>query len=210
MITASKPKLALDLNASDTTNIHRGGMTGLWMSLKQLEKKYHSPSQRPGNLKWDLTATAITLDWEGHDFTVIDWLLQQCFQISEQGLIQFIGSKSENLINQIHRHQAIHDTFFRHNKFYRKEKVCWETLSIEDGSIKLNYRALNWYVHQTYAEKLCDESGYLIDGFIPIVSWLYPGATVRHAKLEKVTKIEEKTEYVLALLFLPLVCRYFT
>ena len=82
-------------------------------------------------------------------------------------------------------------------------------MKIKDKSIKLKYRALNWYAHQTFAEQLCDESGYLIDGYIKIVSWLYPGATVRHAKLNKITNIEEKTEYALALLFLPLVCQYF-
>jgi CRISPR-associated protein Cas8a1/Csx13 len=126
-------------------------------------------------------------------------------------LIQFIGSNfSLNLINQIHNHQAIHDTFLRHNKFYKKEKECSEVLTIERGNITLKYRALNWYAHQTFAEQLCDEEGYLIDDYIQIVSWLYPGATVRHAKLEKVTKIEEKTEYAFALLFLPIVCQYFT
>ncbi|MFM2315027.1 MAG: hypothetical protein RLZZ04_4303 [Cyanobacteriota bacterium] len=218
MIIASQPKLSLDLNASDTTYIHRGGMTGLWMSLKQLEKKYPTPNQRPGNLKWDLTTTTITLEWrrgasplgQGQDLPVIDWLLKQSFQINPFGLIQFIGSKSLNLINQIHNHQAIHDTFLRLNKFYRKERACSETLAIDGESIKLKYRALNWYVHQTFAKDLCDESGYLIDGYIQIVSWLYPGATVRHAKLDKVTKIEEKIEYAFALLFLPIVCQYFT
>lgn len=65
MIIASPPKLFLDLNASDTTDIHRAGMTGLWMSLKQLEQKYPLPSQRPGNLNWDLTSTTITLNWQG-------------------------------------------------------------------------------------------------------------------------------------------------
>ena len=210
MIIASPPKLVLNLNASDTTDIHRGGMTGLWMSLKQLEKKYPKSSQRPGNLTWDLTATTIALDWQGQDLPVIDWLLKQSFQINEKRLIQFVGLESLNLINQIHRHQAIHDTFLRHNKFYKKENQQSETLDIEGGSIKLKYRALNWYVHQTYSETLCDESGYLIDGYIQIVSWLYPGATVRHAKLQAITKIEEKTEYAFALLFLPLVCLYFT
>jgi hypothetical protein len=39
MIIASQPKLSLNLNASDTTDIHRGGMTGLWMSLKRLERR---------------------------------------------------------------------------------------------------------------------------------------------------------------------------
>lgn len=185
-------------------------MTGLWMSLKQLEKKYPKPNQRPGNLTWDLTTTTITLDWQGQDLTVIDWLLKQCFQINEKGLIQFVGLESLSPIDQIHNHQAIHDTFLRLNKFYKKETVRTETLSIEAGIIKLKYRGLNWYVHQTFAETLCNEEGYLIDGYISIVSWLYPGATVRHAKLQAITKIEEKTEYAFALLFLPLVCQYFT
>lgn len=130
MIIASQPKLSLDLNASDTTDIHRGGMTGLWMSLKRLERKYPNPSQRPGNLKWDLTTTTITLDWrrgadplgQGQDLPVLDWLLKHSFQINEKGLIEFMALESWSLINQIHNHQAIHDTFLRHNKFYKKEK----------------------------------------------------------------------------------------
>ena len=210
MIIASPPKLSFNLNTSDITSIHRGGMTGLWMSLKQLEKKYPKLNQRPSDLTWDLTSTTITLDWKGEDFVVIDWLLQQCFQISDKGLVQFTGLESLTLINQIHNHQAIHDTFLRHNKFYKKEAVRTETLIIEAGNIKLKYRGLSWYAHQTFAETLCDEEGYLIYGYIPIVSWLYPGATVRHAKLQAVTKIEEKTEYAFVLLFLPIVCQYFT
>lgn len=210
MIIASPPKLSLNLNASDATSIHRGGMLGLWMSLKQLEKNYPKLNQRPSNLTWHLTATTITFDWQGQDFAVMDWLLKQCFQINDKGLIQFVGLRSLNPINQIHNHQSIHDTFLRHNKFYKKETVCTETLTVEVGSIKLKYRGLSWYVHQTFAEALCDEEGYLIDEYIPIVSWLYPGATVRHAKLQAVTKIEEKTEYAFALLFLPIACQYFT
>lgn len=102
MIVAKKPKLSLSLTASDTTNIHRGGMTGLWISLKQLEKKYPTPSQRPGNLAWDLNTITISLDWRGQDFPVIDWLLKQSFQISDKGLIRFIGLEhSLDLIKQI-------------------------------------------------------------------------------------------------------------
>ena len=210
MIIANQPKLSLNLNASDTTDIHRGGMAGLWMSLKQLEKKHPIHSKRPGSLTWDLTTTTIALDWKGQDFVVIDWLLKQCFVIDEKGLIQFIGLESSNIINQIHNHQAIHDTFLRHNKFYDKEQQRLEAIPINSENIELRYRGLSWYVHQTFAETLCNKKGCLKDEYIPIVSWLYPGATVRHAKLQAVTKIEEKTEYAFALLFLPLVCQYFT
>ena len=113
MIVANKPKIFLSIQATDTTIIHRGGMAGLWMTLKQLAKKFPTPAERPGNLTWDLTQTSINLDWQGQDFPVLDWLLKQSFQINQQGLISFAGlhSSSMNLIDQIHRHQAINDTF---------------------------------------------------------------------------------------------------
>lgn len=211
MILANQPKIFLTTQASDTTIIHRGGMTGLWMTLKQLAKKFPTHAERPGDLTWDLTPTSISLDWQGQDFPVLDWLLKESFQINRQGLISFAGlnPSSMDLINQIHIHQAIHDTFLRLNKFYKKAKVNSESFNINNKHIALYYRALNWYVHQTFAKKLCDDSGKLIEDYIKVVSWLYPGATVRHARIDKITKIEEKVEYALALLFLPLVCQYY-
>ncbi len=211
MIVANKPKIFLSIQASDTTIIHRGGMTGLWMTLKQLAKKFPTPAERPGDLTWDLTPTSISLNWQGQDLPVLDWLLKKSFQINQQGLISFTGlnSSSMDLINQIHIHQSINDTFLRHNKFYKKEKVTSELFNIKNNQIVLEYKALKWYIHQTFAEKLCDQSGYLIEDYVKIVSWLYPGATVRHARLNQITKIEEKVEYALALLFLSLVCQYY-
>ena len=41
-------KLHLSLNAPDTTLIHRAGILGLWMTLKQLEQQFPTPSQRLG------------------------------------------------------------------------------------------------------------------------------------------------------------------
>ena len=211
MILAKKPKIFLAIKANDTTIIHRGGMTGLWMSLKVLEEKYPNPAKRPGNLTWNLTATSISLNWQGEDFVVLNWLIQQSFQIDEDGLINFTGleSRSLTLINRIHNHKAINDTFLRLNRFYKKRKVTSQLLKINNIQVFLEYKQLNSYIHQTFAEKLCDKSGNLIDGYIQIVSWLYPGATVRHATIDKYNKIAEKVEYALALLFLPLICQYY-
>ena len=211
MIVDNKPKIFLSIQASDTTIIHRGGMTGLWMTLKQLATKFPTTVERPGDLTWDLTPTSISLNWQGQDFTVLDWLLKQSFQINQQGLISFAGLKpySMDLINQIHIHQGISNTFLRHNKSYKKAKVNSELFNIKNNQITLTYRTLNWYAHQTFAEKLCNKSGNLIGDYIKIVSWLYPGATVRHAIIDKASKIEEKLEYALALLFLPLICQYY-
>ena len=227
MILTPQSKIFLSLKAKDTKIIHRGGMTGLWMSLKVLEKKYPNPAQRPGNLTWNLTTTSISLDWrreaypkvyplgsplgQGEDFPVLNWLIKESFQIDEDGLISFTGRKSHSLIliNKIHNHQAINDTFLRLNIFYKKSQISSQSFKINNITFSLKYKQLNSYVHQTFAEKLCNESGNLINDYIKIVSWLYPGATVRHAKIDKFNKIEEKVEYALALLFFPLVCQYY-
>jgi CRISPR-associated protein Cas8a1/Csx13 len=191
--------------------MHRAGMAGLWMTLQQLELQFPSPATRPGNLSWLLTNCSISLDWQGEDFAVLDWLLRQSFQINEKGLINLTGldSSSMELINQIHLHQAIGATFLRHNQFYKSGEQASEDLSVDGITGTLKYKKIAWYAHQHFAEKLCDEAGQLLRDYIPIVSWIYPGATVRHAILEKYNKLEEKVEYTLALLFLPLVCQYF-
>src|SRR3712207_7478416 len=44
--------------------------------------------------------------------------------------------------------------------------------------------------------------------YVQITSWLYLGGIVRHARTENTTKLEEKPEYALALLFVPVVCHY--
>ena len=207
----SESKIFLSIKANDTTIIHRGGITGLWLSLKVLEKKYPNPAQRPGNVTWNLTDTSISLDWQGEDFPVLNWLIKESFQIDEDGLISFTGKKSHSLtlINKIHNHKAINDTFLRLNIFYRKRKVSSQSFKLNNIKFSLKYKELNSYVHQTFAEKLCDDSGNLSTDYVKIVSWLYPGGTVRHAKLNEVNKIEEKVEYAFALLFLPLVFHYY-
>ena len=211
MTTTAPPKIYLTLSASDTTIMHRAGMAGLWMTLQQLEHHFPTPVSRPGNLSWLLTNGSISLDWQGEDFTVLDWLLRQSFQINEKGLISLTGldSSSMELINQIHLHQAIGATFLRHNQFYKSGEQASEELRVDGITGTLNYKKIEGYVHQTFANHLCNEAGQLLRDYIQIVSWIYPGATVRHAILEKSNKLEEKVEYALALLFLPLVCKYF-
>jgi len=191
--------------------MHRVGMAGLWMNLQQLERHFPTPASRPGNLTWSLTKSTISLYWQGEDFTVLDWLLRQSFQINEKGLISLTGldSSSMDLINQIHLHQAIGATFLRHHQFYKSGEQASEDLSVDGITGTFKYKKIEWYAHQTFANKLCDEAGQLLRDYIQIVSWIYPGATVRHAMLEKSNKLEEKVEYALALLFLPVVCQYF-
>jgi CRISPR-associated protein Cas8a1/Csx13 len=186
-------------------------MAGLCMTLQQLERHFPTPATRPGNLSWSLTNGSISLDWQGEDFTVLDWLLRQSFQINEKGLISLTGLDSSpmEVINQIHLHQAIGATFLRHNNFYKSGELTSNKLRVDGFTGNIEYKKIGWYAHQTFANNLCDETGQLLRDYLKIVSWIYPGATVRHAILDKFNKLEKKVEYALALLFLPLACQYF-
>jgi CRISPR-associated protein Cas8a1/Csx13 len=75
--------------------------------------------------------------------------------------------------------------------------------------VEYQYKSLTWYVHQTFAEKLCEtDTEQLRQDYVQITSWLYLGGIVRHARAQNITKLEEKPEYALALLFVPVVCQY--
>ncbi|MDR9405169.1 MAG: type I-MYXAN CRISPR-associated Cas8a1/Cmx1, partial [Halothece sp. Uz-M2-17] len=205
------PQLALHLEATELTPLHRVGLTGLWMSLKCLEEQYPLSSQRVGNLSWILTPKEIQLFWDGNDFEVLDWLLKQAFQIDEEGLISFLALKSATTETacKIVRHNLIRGTFLQHNKFYRSAGEKEQEVSVNQVKIKLSYQKAKWYSAQDFAKKLCDEQGKLRTEPIKITGGLYPGAAVRHEKYRQSTAFEEKPTLAFALLFAPIACRYY-
>ncbi|MEH1994581.1 type I-MYXAN CRISPR-associated Cas8a1/Cmx1 [Nostoc sp.] len=97
----------------------------------------------------------------------------------------------------------------RLNKFYQAGEIVNTELKVEEQQVEYQYKSLTWYAHQTFAEKLCDtNTQQLRQDYIQITSWLYLGGIVRHARTQNTTKLEEKPEYALALLFVPVVCHY--
>jgi CRISPR-associated protein Cas8a1/Csx13 len=211
MIVTTQPKISLSLDSADTTIMHRAGMTGLYMTLKRLEKQYPSSHQRGGNISWSLTADTIELFWEGNDFVALSWLIQESFQLDDTGLIHLAGldNNTIDLSQKIHIHEGMCAVFLRHNKFYQAGGLVKTELEIEEKKVEYQYKSLTWYAHQTFAEKLCEtDTQKLIQDYVQITSWLYLGGIVRHAKTQNITKLAEKPEYALALLFVPVVCHY--
>jgi CRISPR-associated protein Cas8a1/Csx13 len=211
-VAATQPKISLSLDAADTTIMHRVGMTGLYMTLKRLEKQYPSSCQRGGHISWFLTADTIELFWEESDFVALSWLIKESFQLDDTGLIHLAGLDNDaiDLRQKIHIHEGICAVFLRHNKFYQGGEVVKTELTVEDKKVEYQYKSLTWYAHQTFAEKLCDtDTQQVIHHYVQITSWLYLGGIVRHARTQNTTKLEEKPEYALALLFVPVVCHYY-
>ncbi|MEC4818736.1 MAG: type I-MYXAN CRISPR-associated Cas8a1/Cmx1 [Scytonema sp. PMC 1069.18] len=209
--TTDNPKIQLNLSDHSTTLLHRAGIAGFWMTLKQLEKIYPTPAQRTGNLTWLLTPGSISLYWEGPDFIVLDWLLKQSFLISDEGLISLTGLNSQEMgiERQIVIHECITETFLQLNKFFKSSEKKSQSLTVDGRKFLLEYKRAISYAHQHFAKHLCDKYGQFLQEPIGIVGWLYPGAVVRHYAFEKETKFEERPVYALALLFAPIACQYF-
>lgn len=208
---AVNSKIQLNLGAPSMTLMHRAGMAGFWMTLKQLEQQYPTSAERPGNLTWSLTPRSISLNWEGQDLEILDWLLKQSFQISGEGLILLTGLNPQamDIGTQVTIHQGITGTFLQHNKFFKSNGKKSESLTVDRREIVVEYKRAESYAHQHFAKHLCDKDGQLLQETIGVVGWLYPGAVVRHATFEKQTKFEETPERAIALLFAPVACQYF-
>ena len=206
-----KPKIHLHIHAADLTLLHRAGIAGLWMTLKQLESLYPSPGQRCGNLTWSLTPHSISLNWQGEDFAVLDWLCRNSFQISDEGLIWLTGlnPRAMELSTQITIHKGITGTLLQHNKFFQSSGKSSLPVTVEGKEFTVNYKQAASYAHQHFAKHLCNKQGQLSNQPIGIKSWLYPGATVRHNAFESKTRFFETRERALALVFAPVACLYF-
>jgi CRISPR-associated protein Cas8a1/Csx13 len=208
---AVNSKIQLNLGDRSMTLMHRAGLPGLWMTLKQLEQQYPTSAERPGNLTWLLAPRNISLNWEGQDLAVLDWLLKQSFQISDEGLISLTGLNPQamDIATQVIIHQGITGTFLQHNKFFKSNGKKSETLTVDEREINVEYKRAKSYAHQHFSKHLCDEQGELLRGTIGIAGWLYPGAVVRHYAFKEQTQFEETPERALALLFAPVACQYF-
>lgn len=206
------PQLHFNLSEPNFTLLHRLGLAGLAMSLKQIEKQYPLPAQRPGKLNWCVDSRNIDLYWQGQDSLALDWLFKESFKINQRGLISFTGLNPESmpLPTQIVNHQCLtNSSFLQHNKFFKSGGVASESITVDEIPIEVKYKRAVSYAHQNFASKICDSEGNLYQEPIQIVSWLYPGAIVRHSAADKSTKIEETVEQAIALLYAPVACIYY-
>jgi CRISPR-associated protein Cas8a1/Csx13 len=114
------------------------------------------------------------------------------------------------LSTQVVNHQCLtNSSFLQNNKFFKSGGVVSESLTVDEIPIEVKYKRAVSYAHQNFASKICDLEGNLYQEPIQIVSWLYPGAIVRHAAADKSTKIEETVEQAIALLYAPVACIYY-
>lgn len=200
--------IEFNLGSPSFTLLHSAGVAGLWMTLNQLEQE----NVKPENIDWKLERRKVTLSWQGRDLDVLNWLLQQSFQI-HKGMIAFKGldSKTMLLSSQLIMHEGVLGTFLQHPSTYESDGVEKKSFEIEEGKPEwvVQHKVIKSYAHQEFAKKLCDQRGNLLKTPIRVAGWLNPGAVVRHIAFSTQTSFEESPENALVLLFAPVACYYF-
>jgi CRISPR-associated protein Cas8a1/Csx13 len=202
-------QIELDLGNPCFTLLHRAGLAGLWMTLKQLEAE---KVNLPQGLTWQLTHRNVQLSWQGNDQIVLEWLLKESFQLQD-GLISLRGLNAKTIRRDALAivHQGILGTFLQHNSTHKSIGVKTEALKLDEGELEMQvtYKALSSYAYQEFASNLCDKQGNLLTQPISIAGWLNPGAAVRHVAFSADTSFEEPPECALILLFAPVACYYY-
>lgn len=202
--------LEFHLGDPSFTLLHRAGLAGLYMTLKQLETEKIT---LPEGIAWELQKRKVLLHWQGHDQTALNWLLTESFQLND-GLIALRGLDSKTMRKdaQIIVHQGILGTFLQHNSTHKSSGTRNESLQFggEDApQIPVSYKVLIHYVYQEFASSLCDNRGNFLEKPISIAGWLNPGASVRHVAFSSDTSFEESPKNALVLLFASVACYYY-
>ncbi|TYQ27636.1 type I-MYXAN CRISPR-associated Cas8a1/Cmx1 [Pseudanabaena sp. UWO311] len=205
--------LTFDLADPQMTLMHRAGLAGLYMTLRQLDREnqnFQHNSQIP--LQWNLDQRSITLSWQGKALDTLKWLFEQSFQL-QGDMISLRGLDAKQMPPQYLAiaHQGILGTLLQHNSTHKsigvQTKIYYE--DEESYPIIIRYKALKSYVYQEFAENLCDKNGNLSTKPISIAGWLNLGAAVRHTAFSSDTSFQEPAHLALILLFAPVACCYF-
>ncbi|MGJ5676431.1 MAG: type I-MYXAN CRISPR-associated Cas8a1/Cmx1 [Nostochopsis sp.] len=155
--------LEFDLGNPSFTLLHRAGLAGLWMTLKQLEKE---KVEAPHNLKYQLSKRQVKLAWEGNDRDFLECFLKESFQLND-GIIALRGLDSQSMREdaQVIVHQGILGTLLQHTSTHKSDGVVTKALSLgedeDEPEIIVKYKSLKSYVYQEFASNLCDKNGQL-------------------------------------------------
>jgi CRISPR-associated protein Cas8a1/Csx13 len=202
-------KLEFDLSNPSFTLLHRAGLAGLWMTLKQFEKETIEASYK---LNWQLTNRKVKLNWDGNDREFLEWFLKESFQLNN-GIIALRGLDTQSMREdaQVIVHQGILGTLLQHNSTHKSDRVVTKSLSLGENEpeIQVKYKHLNSYAYQEFAGNLCDKNGQFLTNPISVAGWLNPGAAVRHVAFSSDTSFEEFPENAFILLFAPIACYYY-
>ena len=197
--------MRLDLFAPGMTLLHRAGLAGLWMTLKNFEER--GLQLNAGS--WTLADRGIELHWTDRA-AFFEWLFANSFKLTQSGLIWLtaLGDPADNLQQAVIVHNAVLGTFLQHGQTRKADPsnrpAGAASFELGDETLAVHFQRVFSYAHQRAHVDLAEPSDRLT-----VPGWLFPGAVVRHVAHGDVTAFEETPERLLALLYAPAGVVYF-
>jgi CRISPR-associated protein Cas8a1/Csx13 len=207
---ANVEQLVMDLFAPGMTALHRAGLAGLWMTLKQFGR---NGVHLTGGW-WELTPRIVTLHWEvGKTQIFFKSLFERSFRIHRRGVIWFaaLGDPADHFQSAVVLNEALLASFLQHGKTRKADPLMKRTgaasVEIDDVPVTVQFRKVSSYVHQTAWEDLVGPDEHLRT--TRLAGWHFPGAVVRHVGFSNDTALEEPPERLLPLIYAPVGGIYF-
>lgn len=199
----------MDLFGPGMTALHRVGLAGLWMTLKEFEGE----KIRLKGGSWELNDRRVILRWEGTAKPFFESLFKQSFKVNRNSLLWFtaLGDPMDNPQAAVVLHNAVLGTFLQHGKTRKADPSNKPrgavSVEIDETPLTLRYQKVKSYAHQEAFTDLVAKDGGLT--IARLKGWHFPGGAVRHTGFGTDTALEEPAERLIPLLYTPVGGVYF-
>lgn len=199
-------RLRIGLFDQGMTHLHRVGLAGLYMTLRNLDVKAYA-----GIGRWDLAPDSITFYWDNSPKELIDKVVKTAFGISQEGYVSFHAHKTHPIgdIERFQFQKALTLTFLQHPRVCKTAKELRSmSVDLQDKVVSVNIKPVEHYQHQDLSKKLVDSKGDFARS-IKLKGWVFPGGAVRHEDHGDATALTSSAHLLLPLAFAPAASLYF-
>lgn len=195
-------ELTIKLHDESFNEFHKCGLSGLYLSLIALEKKYGTNKINTG--EWSYDNYSVTLKWNDKFKDFFNELKQECFMLDENNVLYLNSFDLFNISYEakIIFHECIMKTIFTNGEhkdiFKFRDKV---TINIDDFDFCYNFSSISQYAFQKVEIDLGKKED--INKWHKANNWKIPGCDMYLHKIEKTAKhLEQRTDQLLCDLFL--------
>lgn len=197
--------LTLGLFDPGMTSLHRVGLAGLYMTLRNLEAKKYSELG-----SWELESTRVHLHWKENPKALFEPLLKEAFGLSSEGAIQFAAHRAHPMgqAKRLLVSSAVLDSFFglrgQTCKLGSEEAIA---ISFDDKQVTYKSRPVKSYQHQQVSQLFSTDGEF--KAHVNLAGWALPGGGVRHVAFSADTTLVATPGRFLLLLFSPAAALFF-
>ncbi|MHB8745538.1 MAG: type I-MYXAN CRISPR-associated Cas8a1/Cmx1 [Gammaproteobacteria bacterium] len=201
--------MILKLNGPGMTSLHKAGLAGLYMTLKAFDRNKTTID----GLDWTLCSDRVILKWmSATPKDAFQRLIEQSFQIDNNGFFHFAGLHYGGTTTKDHKHlfyKAMLNTFLQYGKHSKKDTARPLIFQVDEKTkiYDADFKPITSYQHQHAADDFLGRSGAFRTD-VEVIGWLYPGGGQRHA-IHSNSVLTEPVEKALCLLYAPVGCVYF-